>query len=144
MTIYIETVELVEPWLYSVLSSDSALVSMVGGRIENTLGPLSDALILPKVIYSLNSSRDIRGNSGTIIDTLSMYDVKAIGVGSSWGVVKPIAIRIHQLIDLAQANLPGGGSLTCVRDSILQNPEVVSGQTYRHLGGTYRIRCSKD
>jgi hypothetical protein len=144
MTEAIETAGLVEPWIYTTLSTDPTLIGLVGTRIENALGPLTAALILPKVHFQFISSRDVQSVSGDVIDTDSLYDVYAVGQGDSYASIKPIAERIHALLHRAQPTFPGGGSLTCARERILQQPDVVQGQTFRHLGGTYRIRCSKD
>lgn len=144
MTASVETVELVEPWLFGVLNGDMTLNTLVGGRIENTIGPLSTDLVLPKVNFQCISSRDIQNAQGLTIDTSSLYDITAVGLGDSWTSLTPIAVRIHMLIQGAVYTFPGGGSLTCVRDMVIQRPEIVEGATYRHLGGMYRIRCSKD
>jgi hypothetical protein len=144
MTVSIETVELVDPWLFGVLSGDATVSGLVGGRIENTIGTLESDLVLPKVNFQCASSRDIPDNRGITIDTSNLYDVTAVGLYDSWTPLVPIAARIHELIQGAVYTFPGGGSLTCVRDMIIQRPEVVEGVTYRHLGGVYRIRCSKD
>lgn len=146
MTAQIETTELVDAWLYGVLSGDGTITSLLGatGRIENTVGPITPALTLPKIHFQCVVSRDVTTTDGTIIDTNSLYDVEAIQVGDSFGVVQPLAARIHSLIHRTVYTFVGGGSLTCVRESILQRTEVHEGLVYRHLGGSYRIRCSRD
>lgn len=144
MTVSIETVELAEPWLFGVLNGDTTLNALVGGRIENAIGPLASDLVLPKVNFQMISSRDITNAQGIVIDTDSLYDVTAIGLCDSWTPIIPIASRIDQLINGVAYTIPAGGSLTCVRDMVIQRPEIVEGATYRHLGGMYRIRCSKD
>jgi hypothetical protein len=143
-SVQIETVELIEPWLYGVLNGDDTLRNMVGGRIENAIGPLTDTLVLPKVTFQLISPRDIKNAQDLTIDTSNLYDIEAIGQYDSWTPLTPIASRIHALIQGVAYSFPGGGSLTCTRDLTIQRPEIVEGATYRHLGGTYRIRCSKD
>jgi hypothetical protein len=144
MTASIELVELVDPWMFGVLSGDSTLNSLVGGRIEGDLGPITPDMPLPKVRFETVSSRDIVEVGGDIMDTDSLYDVMAIGLGDSYSSITPIAVRIHELLHRQAHTFPGGGSLTCKRERIIKHPDVVQGQTYRYLGGTYRIRCSKD
>ena len=144
MTAAIETVELVEPWLFGVLNGDTTLNALVGGRIESAIGPLSRSLVLPKIVFQCISARDIQNAQGLTLDTSSLYDITAIGLYDSWTPLIPVASRIHTLVQGVAYTFPGGGSLTCVRDMTIQRPEIVEGATYRHLGGMYRIRCSKD
>lgn len=137
-----ETVSLVEPWLYEVLSGDSTLTGLVGGRIVNTLEALGN-VETPFVVFSMASTRDIVGIGGVRIDTESIYIVKAVTAGSSNQEAKPIAARIDQLLHLPNTTITisGGSSLTCMRERTIGAPEEVSGQQYRHLGGYYRIRA---
>lgn len=139
----IETVDLVEAWLYATLHGDATLSGLVDGRVVSTIQALG-ALEVPYALFSMSTTRDITSQDGTVIDTSSIYTVKAVVAGSSWVEAKPIARRIHELIHkpATTVTLSGGASLTCVRDRILQYPEEVTGQQYRHLGGLYRIRAS--
>jgi hypothetical protein len=143
MTVEIETVELIEPWLYSTLSGDSTLSGLVGGRITSTLNPLSEGVQVPFVYFGFASQRDIPNASGFSLDTESYYNVKGVALGNTYtGTLLSIAKRIHVLINGKTPTFSPSGSLTCVREQILQYPEVPAGVEYRHLGGLYRIRCS--
>lgn len=144
MTARIETIELVEPWLYQVLHGDSTLNTAVGGRFDTMLGDGGADLDLPKVQWAMVSTRDVANAQGQRIDTDNLYDIKVIGEGSSFGPLATIASRIDTLLDGQVYTFPGGGSLTCVRERIIQMEEPVIGVKYLHLGATYRIRCSKD
>lgn len=138
----IETVDLVEQWLYATLHGDATLSSYVGGRVVGTVQALGNVAV-PFVVFTMSSTRDITANDGTIIDTDSIYIVKMIVQASTYEPAKNGARRIHELLHRpAQTVTLSGGSLTCVRDRILQYPEEVAGQQYRHLGGFYRIRSS--
>lgn len=135
-----QTVSVAEAWLLDVLAGDATLVGLVGSRFVSTLAPVGN-LALPCVSWSLMSSRDITAVGGEIIDTESIYLVKAIVMGASWTPAEPIADRIHTLIHGKSVTFSGTSSLTCVRDRIHQRPEEVGGQQYRHLGGMYKIRA---
>jgi len=143
VSIDIETIELVEPWLTGVLSTNTALMTLAGGVLVGTLAPVGN-LRLPAVVFHYVSSRDVLTGTGDLVDTSSLYLVKFVAATSSWADVLPGAKLIHQLLQHVQHTFPGGGSLTCGREMIHQVPEEVAGQQYRHLGGVYRIRASKD
>lgn len=136
----IETVDLVEPWLYATLSGDSTLAGLVAA-VSGTLS--ATPLPLPFVSFAMQSSLDVTGFSGDRISTDDLYQVKATGLGSSWDEVRPIARRIDALLHRPNMVVGvAGGSLSCIRERTLQYPEVSDGLEYRHLGGIYRIRAS--
>lgn len=140
----IETVDIVEPWLWTTLSSDGVLIGIIGAdNIAGTLAP--DLLDPPYVAWLCQSTRDILGNAGQIIAVDTLYEVKAVAQTSSWDDVRPAARRVHELLhrpnEVVTADV---GSLSCVRERIIQYPEVDGGVQYRHLGGIYRIRASLD
>ncbi len=140
-----ETVDLVEPWLYATLSGDATLLGLIGG-LTHLSGTLSiEELPLPYVTMAFVSARDIQGNAGSIIAVESIYQVKAVDATASWDDVIPIASRITTLLHRpGQVVTLTGGSLTIVRERILQYPEVTDGVQYRHLGAQWRIRASRD
>lgn len=141
----VETIEVVEPWLYARLSGDAALAALVG---DNIVGTLSDgAVVPPYVVFSHVSSRDITGTGGVRTEVDCLYTVKAVARGSSWSVVRPIATRLGVLLGGADPTVvttstTPAGDLTCVREGIVQYPEVADGAQYRHLGATWRIRAN--
>lgn len=137
----IETVEVVEPWLFARLWGDEALRAMVG---ENVVGTLSAGdLEPPYVVFSHVSGRDVLATGGIRVQVDCLYTVKAVGRGASWDVVTPIARRLDALLheDGSTVTTPAG-DLTCVREGVVQYPEVREGAQFRHLGGTYRIRAN--
>ena len=140
-----ETVDLIEPWLYSVISTDATLLSLLGG-VEHISGTLSlDELPLPYVTFLMTSSRDIEGNAGLIISTDNLYQVKAVAASGSWDDVIPIAARLKALLyHPGQVINVSGGSLSCTREQIIQYAEITEGVQYRHLGASWRIRASLD
>lgn len=139
----IETVDIIETWLYGVLSGDSTLSGLVGGRISNTLS--STALTPPYVTFLMQSSRDVTGHSGDRISTDNLYIVKAVSQTASWAQGRALAARIDLLLHRpASVVTTGGGSLSCTREQIVQYPEVQDSIQYRHIGGIYRIRASSD
>lgn len=139
----IETTGIIDPWLYATLSGDPALAGLVSGRISGTLSV--DTLAVPYVTFLMQSSRDIAGVGGTRISTDNLYAVKAVAQTGTWDDVNAIAQRIDALLHRPSAVMTqGSGSLSCIREQIIQYPEVEEGLQYRHLGGIYRIRASAD
>lgn len=139
----IETVDLIEPWLYATLSGDATLSALVAGRFSGAVS--LDAIPTPYVTFSLMSPRDIIGIGGVRIDTDNLYVVKGVSQGGTWDDVSPIANRIDYLIHRPNSIMTmSNGSLTCLRENVHQAIEVDEGLQYRHLGGVYRIRASAD
>lgn len=145
-----ETVDIVEPWLWSTLSTDATLLGLVGG-IDHISGTLAlEELPLPYAHFSMESSRDIQNHQGGIIAVESIYLVKAVGAGASWDQVRPITARIKTLLHRPNEVIQPGGSLaglaslTSIRERVIQYAEVTEGVQYRHLGGQYRIRASRN
>lgn len=139
----VETVSIVEPWLYATLSADPALAGLVGDRISGTLSTVT--LATPYITFLLQSPLDIVGVGGVRISTDNLYVVKAVAQDSSWDQVIPIAERIDYLIHRPNSVMTETrGSLSCVRERPFQAVEVDGGLQYRHLGGVYRIRASAD
>lgn len=139
-----ETVDLIEPWIYDSLASDSELLALVG--LSSISGTLSVGELTPPYVTFMNqSSRDVTGNSGIIISTANLYMIKAVARTGSWDDVKPIAARIFALFHRPNTEIDvPGGSLTSHRENIINYAEVTDGVQYRHLGAVYRIRASRD
>jgi hypothetical protein len=136
----LETVEVVEPWIWATLHGDAALAALVGERIVNALEDVEVAT--PYVVFTLASPRDIQVTGGVRTEVEAIYDVKAVTKGASWSAVAPIARRLDELLVTEHTVTTPTGTLTCRRDRIIQYPERTEGVQLRHLGGVYRIRAS--
>ena len=132
----IETLR-VDQWLYQLLSGDSTLSGLVGGRIYGYLAPQDAAL--PHVVYSHQAGHDVRGVGPVRIMVSLVYQVKAVGQGGSFAGLKAIADRLDQLLQGASGSVVDGRVLMCVREQPVEYVEVDSGVQYRHLGGLWRI-----
>jgi hypothetical protein len=145
MTDALETVDLVEPWIWSLLSADSSLLSIIGG-LDHISGTLSIGdLPVPYVHFGLVSTRDIQGNTGIIIANESLYQIKAVDATGSWDDLIPAASRIKALFHLpSQVVNVTDGSLSSIRELGIQYSEITEGVQYRHLGAQFRIRASRD
>jgi hypothetical protein len=137
------TTEVIEPWLYQVLSTDAELISLVGDRVSGTLS--GELLGTPYVTFLLQDHGDVQGVGGEEIMGDCLYMVKAVDRAGGWDTVNPIVRRIHALLHRPHTNVSlSNGSLTTIRERIIQYPEVQEGVQYRHLGGIYRIQASHD
>jgi hypothetical protein len=143
MSTEIETVDLIEAWLYDVLSHDDTLVGLVEGRVSNSLS--SAPLKAPYVTFLMQSSRDVTGHSGDRISTDNLYIVKGVSQDGSYDEAREIAARISMLLHRPASRVSlTGGSLSCTREQIVEYPEVQDAIQYRHLGAIFRIRASAD
>lgn len=143
----VETSDLIEPWIYSTLSADPEMQSLVGTQIYGALTP--DELTGVYVNFQLLSVRDVMGIGTSRISVDAIYQVQAVDQVTTQVPLIPIARRINQLLDGANVSF-NGGYLTCVRETILSRPQVISdagqtrggGQAFWHLGSTFRIRAN--
>jgi len=137
------TTGIIAPWLYDLLANDDILTDLVQGRVSYTLSARPPDL--PYVTFLMQSHRDVLGVGGVEVMGDCLYAVKAVDRSSGWDSLNPIATRLHALLHRPHTNITvPGGSLTTVRESIIEYPEVEAGQQYRHLGGIYRIQASHD
>jgi hypothetical protein len=137
------TTGIIAPWLYGLLSADATIMSLVGSRVSGTLSSTPPAT--PYVTFLMQDHRDVLGVGGIEVMGDCLYAVKAVDRSGGWDSVNPIAARIHTLLHRPHTNISvPGGSLTTVREQIIEYPEVDAGQQFRHLGGVYRIQASHD
>jgi Protein of unknown function (DUF3168) len=137
----LESTDIIDPWLYSTLSTDAALIALVGARISNTLSSIP--LTTPYITFDAASTRSIRGVGGVLLDTDSLYNVKAVSMSGSFNQASAIAARIRKLLDRANVTIstPVPATLACFWELEIRYPEVLEGVQYRHLGGSFRIRA---
>jgi len=139
----IETVDIIDPWLWTTLSTDAALLGMLPGtdKTRSIISTLAVAGVpAPYVAFFCSSPRDINAVGGVRVDVEAMYTVKVVGEGATWAVVDPIAKRVDALLhgkDVTTVN----GALSCRRETLIQYAEIDAGTQFRHLGGVYRIRA---
>ena len=137
----IETVEIIDPWIYSTLSGDSALTAIVGNRLISTLA--QEGVPAPYVQWFLASEADITVVGGVRIQVDTIYTVKGVSEGASWTQVRNIARRLDALLHRpGQTITTATGNLTSIRAGIIQYPEVAQATQFRHLGMQVRIRAN--
>lgn len=125
-------------WLYGVLSSDGALLALVGTRVYADLAP--DGTQLPVVIYQMQSARDRMMVGSTRIWSDQLYLVRGIAETPAYGGdLLTIADRIDVVLHAASGSTVEGTVFECVREREFRMVETINGRQYRHLGGVYRI-----
>jgi hypothetical protein len=139
----LESTDIIDPWLYSTLHGDGVLNTAVGGRFVNTLS--SGKVATPYVVFSATSTRAVRGVGGVLLDTDSLYEIKAVTNEPGFTQASALAARIKGLIETINRSItistPFPASVTCFWETEIRYPEVTEGVQYRHLGGLYRIRA---
>lgn len=132
-----ETTELIEPWIWTTLTSDPTFKAACP-RVYGPLAPDD-----PGPVYGViqaTSPRDIRGVGQARFSVECIYLVKVIGQTASQDDVLPAARRMSELLDGRDVDVPGG-HITCTRELIVSYPEVSGGQPFYHLGCQFRIRA---
>lgn len=128
-------------WVYETLSTDTALQDLLGGAdAPNRIKEGTYTGGAPVwVVYTILPPVDVKGVGMVQIASTVQFQVKAVGVGSSYVPLIPVYQRVHTLLEarLAQEPAPGGIVLTSERVSGIMYPERTNGIEYRHLGGLY-------
>lgn len=127
----------VERWLYGLLAGDATLAGLVGDRIYAYVAPLGAAL--PLVVFAQQAGTDVRVVGPGRLMAALLYQVRAVGPGPSAAVVAPVAARLDALLQGASGSVVDGVVLGCTREQPLSYVETEGGESYRHLGGIYRI-----
>lgn len=128
---------LVDAWLYTKLSSDATITSLVAARIYGYTAPPTPTF--PYIIFNHQGSADVSAVGGYRIFNSGVYQVKAVAQSTSAATAKTIADRIDTLLQRAYGTVTGGYVLGCVREQPLVYVEITNGIQYRNLGGLYRI-----
>ena len=134
----------IERYLEFTLKNDLTLSNMVGGRIRQA--PLSEGVTYPAVVWHLHSATDRMVVSGSRILSHAIYLVEAIGPAETIGGLVNIAERIDYLMHtFFTKNVNADGTVfSCIRErpfSIAERDE--KGQTFRRLGGFYKLAVKK-
>lgn len=145
MTEILESADLVDPWIYTTLLEDSVIQSLVADRIINTQS--SDEVAAPYIVFDAASTRAVRGVGGVLLDSDSLYNIKAVSRSGSFNESGTIAARIRYLLDrknitTAPPTTPVPASIASYWDVEIRYPELHEGAWYRHLGASYRIRAT--
>lgn len=126
-----------ESWLYSVLTGDAGLNTVVGGRVYSYVAPQGAAM--PFVIYQQQGAHDVAGVGPVRIMASMLYTVKVVGEGASFAAIEAAANRIDAVLQAASGSNVRGVVVSCVRESPFSLVESTPQGQFRHLGGIYRV-----
>lgn len=128
----------VETYIYSKLSADTTLASLIAGRIFD--GIADQGTEFPYVVYNFQSGHDVNEVYGRRVMTAATYLIKAIDNRPNTTRLIPIVKQIDALINGQSGSVGATGTiLAAVRQSPVAMPEEDGGVQYRHRGGLYRF-----
>lgn len=132
----------VDTALYSLLAAD------VAGTATGTLGQLgatgvyrmvaTQGSVEPYIVFNQQAGTDSYTFASRDVRSL-LYQVKAVGKGSSALTPAKLAERIDALLTDHALSLTGWTNLRLRRESDVEYLEVANGQQYHHIGGLYRV-----
>lgn len=131
--------------LYTLLSGDSTLTSLLGSATAVYEGLAPDGAVYPVVIFLQPFpliSQDLQVMPGPYVSVYK-YDIKAVASGTdSGGTASQISKRVFQLLQNASLPLPAGHTFYCRRSGEFAYPENVDNTRFSHVGGTYQIEIA--
>lgn len=124
-------------WLYTTLSADPALQSLIGTRIFRLKAP--ELQPGPFIVYHVVTGLDVSGLGGVRIMTNTDVVVRAIGLMTQFTQLQAIADRIDAVLHLSVGTANGLRILACTRTDVVDYGEEDEGVDYHHIGGQYRL-----
>ena len=139
MPTLVDVGERIASWLYSRLSGDATLTTLVGSRIYRELAPQGAAY--PMITFSQQSAIDKNGVAGAHLMDNQLWLVKVIGTGESYASMRPISDRIFQVLhQQGQVAVNGAFIGRAVREQMIpQGAEYVGSVRYNYLNAQFRI-----
>jgi len=130
----------IDEWMYNLFKNNGSVNSLVGGRIYGDMAP--QGTTYPLVLFAF------LGGADKVITfrsrfTNAIYLVRAVGRGSSFEPLEPIADRLDALL----GTVPDNGTIvrdiriaSCSREQPHQRKDMENGVATVYLGGFYRVR----
>lgn len=145
MTLTYQGVEtlIIDAWLVSVLGGDigpGGVATLATGGLHADIAPRGTEP--PYVVWQHQSPpRDALTATDESVAVEGLLLVKVVVLGRSYAPARPIVARIVSLIGRAEADIPDGRVLACVREGAFRLPEITDGVEYRHLGYLFRYQA---
>lgn len=130
----------VEAALFSKLSADSTLTTLLGGTAIFEQVPQGNTF--PAVVFFETSGVDEYALAARVA-TSRLFTVKAVterpADSPSSKTADAIAARIDAVLTDADLTISGATHLSTRRESTIKYRENTAGKVYHHVGGLYRI-----
>jgi hypothetical protein len=128
-------------FLTTTLGADTALLALATGGVHNgSLAPQGTPY--PVVLFFFMSGVDLGVVGAVRVWSDMVWTVKAVGRGPYYDDLDPIMARVDALLQRASGSVAQGTVWSVDRQTTLEYEDLVAGDPYRHLGGTYRICAS--
>ena len=129
-------------WVVTTLQADSAWVAASTGGVFQ--GRADIGTIAPYTLVTAQTpGMDVLTVNVKRLFTKITLQIKAVGPMSNYAALVTIADRIDALFGrVGPTALPGqGGVLECFREQAIayEEPRLINGQAWSHLGGLYHI-----
>ena len=128
-------------WTVATMQADTALMAAsTGGVFQGradigTVGPYT-------LVNAQTPGQDVLTMNVKRLFTKNTLQIKAVGPMSQYVALVTIADRIDALFGrVGPTALSSGGVLECFREQAIayEDPKLINGQAWSHLGGLYHI-----
>lgn len=120
-------------WLYEMLTTDSTLATVLGGRVFADVAPEDTAY--PLAVISAVSSVPVVNLSAERVMDNELWQVQLITDQADYAALETAAERIRAILHRAS----GEGVIGCVEAGITRFSEVDNGRVYKHLVMEFRL-----
>jgi hypothetical protein len=124
-------------WLYETLIASEDLATAAPGGVWET--PAPEGTELPFVAFDLLDVGDTLGVGASRILSTVQYVVRVVAADVPLSQMLTPATLLDEALHGHSGTVDEGIVAGCVRERPFQMTEHRDGQTYRHLGGVYRI-----
>jgi len=130
----------IETWLYSKLTTNSAINTAVTGHIFDSEVPQQLGEVYPCIVYAYIAGSDTMYASDRAFSVL-LYKVGVVGP-LSFADLDQVYAQVDALIAGSSGVITGGEVISCVRKQPLKLTETeMGGRKIRQSGGLYAIQA---
>jgi hypothetical protein len=134
---------IIDAWLQSVFAADTGaggVAVLATGGWHQDIAPRGTNP--PYITWQHQSPpRDVLIATDESVAVEGLVLVKVVVAGRSYSAARPILTRIVSLIGRAQADIPNGRILSCVREGAFRQVETGENGDYRTLGYVFRYQA---
>lgn len=141
----VHEVQIALEFLYSTLIGDATLTALLANGTHGIWRDYAPPGTTPVyVIFGMQSpGGDTLTMNAVRLLTNPLYQVKAVGPASNMQPILDAASEIDNLLKRTSGTVTGGLVSACYRESPLEVPELVNGETWNNVGGLYRLQIQQ-